>query len=423
MLNTSTPRTKYVSRLNCLFIFVKRSLLMLDILPLKQYQENYQAILDGNPLPYGNLRGKVLDSEKFWKDYGDYEPVLRQHVPEKYHKYFSTPTKPHGRRSFDDSVEIGRSYNLSPVKKREPSYGLKDSEKLADDVFDDDRKMYVSRSDDDDPSRSLFQQTYKVLSYDRSAQGEKLNSLVRKISTEFDEVKDENRILRRENTELRTKLRQLQEENHRITSTSELVKKKFDKYYMETMKLRETLAELRKSAGSAATVPAPAPQEASPAKPERPTTSGKAVSADTIDDQLASNEEKMKQLALTTQEELEKLEAENLKLLKQKEVLKHNADVLTVITVGDGVIKVEQKRPEHQNADSSEPKTPQVQIRHLKKDSTPPKPAASCPVCSPARRADVDSDEFSDDSVPLDDTMIYKKTHKSNLLNVGRKHS
>ncbi|KAG7844605.1 hypothetical protein KL941_003981 [Ogataea angusta] len=396
---------------------------MLDILPLKQYQENYQAILDGNPLPYGNLRGKVLDSEKFWRDYGDYEPVLRQHVPEKYHKYFSTPTKPHGHRSFDDSVEIGRSYNLSPVKKREPSYGLKDSEKLADDVFDADRKMYVSRGDDDDPSRSLFQQTYKVLSYDRSAQGEKLNSLVRKISTEFDEVKDENRTLRRENTDLRTKIRQLQDENHRITATSELVKKKFDKYYLETMKLREVLAELKNSASSAATAPVPAPETASPAKPERPATSAKVVSADTIDDQLASNEERMKQLALTTQEELEKLEAENLKLLKQKEVLKHNADVLTVITVGDGVIKVEQKRPDAQKPDSGEHRAPQVQIKHLKENGTPPKPPASCPVCSPARKVNFDSDEFSDDSVPLDDTMIYKKTHKSNLLNAGRKHS
>ncbi|KAG7892560.1 hypothetical protein KL906_002828 [Ogataea polymorpha] len=396
---------------------------MLDILPLKQYQENYQAILDGNPLPYGNLRGKVLDSEKFWRDYGDYEPVLRQHVPEKYHKYFSTPTKPHAHQSFDDSVEVGRSYNLSPVKKREPSYGLKDSEKLADDVFDADKKMYVSRSDDDDPSRSLFQQTYKVLSYDRSAQGEKLNSLVRKISTEFDEVKDENRILRRENTELRAKIRQLQDENHRITSTSQLVKKKFDKYYMETMKLREALAELKNSATSAATAPAPEPHNPSPAKSERPATPEKVVSADTIDDQLASNEEKMKRLALTTQEELEKLEAENSRLLKQKQVLKHNADVLTVITVGDGVVKVEQKRPNAPKMDPGEPKTPQVQIKHLKRDSTPPKASASCPVCSPAGKADFDSDELSDDSVPLDDTMIYKKTHKSNLLNIGRKHS
>ncbi|KAH3671142.1 hypothetical protein OGAPHI_000853 [Ogataea philodendri] len=379
---------------------------MLDTLPLKQYQENYQAILDNNPLPYGSLRGKVLNSDQFWRDHGDYEPVLRQHVPEKYHKYFSSPRKT--PRALDDSIEIGRSYSLSPVKKREPSYGHKESEKLVDDLFEADRKQYVSRADDDDPSRSLFQQTYKALSYDRSAQGEKLNSLVRKISTEFQEVRDENGVLRRENNNLRSKLKQAKEENQSITSATEFVKSKFDKYYAETLKLREELARLKTS-----------PQEAA-----QPPQTQQTTSHQTLDEQLAMNEERMKQLALSTQQQLEALETEKASLLNQKESIHINPEMVTVITVGDGVIKVEQKQ-----ANGEKPS--QVRIQHAnapptaKEPQEPKEPAkASCPVCSHEKKVNFESDDGSDDSVPLDDTMIYKKTHKPGLFSAAaNKHS
>lgn len=128
---------------------------MLDALPLDQYKTNYRDIIHDQPLEYGNMKGLVLDKERFRRDFDDFDVLLRKNVPGKYKGYFSLPGNAKkctdtfndpvdDEEVFDDDytddIEYGRSspskgsYKLSPIKKQShrkiPSISIKDSEDL-----------------------------------------------------------------------------------------------------------------------------------------------------------------------------------------------------------------------------------------------------------------------------------------------------
>lgn len=89
---------------------------LFDALGTPQYFQNYEALLAGDPLPHGNLRGRKLDKNAFFKDHSDYEVLLRNDIPEKYWEYFD------GNRDDDDDgdseIEIGRGgVNISPQRR------------------------------------------------------------------------------------------------------------------------------------------------------------------------------------------------------------------------------------------------------------------------------------------------------------------
>lgn len=83
---------------------------LFDALGTPQYFQNYKALLSGEPLPNGNLRGRTLDKNAFFRDYSDYEVLLRNDIPEKYWGYFNED-------DYSD-IEIGRGgINVSPQRK------------------------------------------------------------------------------------------------------------------------------------------------------------------------------------------------------------------------------------------------------------------------------------------------------------------
>lgn len=80
-----------------------------DALATQEYFANYEALLAGEPLPHGNLRGKRLDKNAFFKDNSDYEVLLRKDVPSKYWGYFTDD---------DMEIEVGRGpVSVSPQRR------------------------------------------------------------------------------------------------------------------------------------------------------------------------------------------------------------------------------------------------------------------------------------------------------------------
>lgn len=124
---------------------------MYGIIPLEAYVANYDAILESKPFKYGNMKGKILNKSKFFKDHSDYEVLLRKEIPDKYTQYFNTPkdeqqpvelddnifnskveiNDDEDDKYFDVEIEYPRSnnLNLSPIKSPMEK-GVKDSEVL-----------------------------------------------------------------------------------------------------------------------------------------------------------------------------------------------------------------------------------------------------------------------------------------------------
>lgn len=149
-----------------------------DALPLDQYKANYAAIIHGKPMPYGNMKGKVLDRELFRRDYDDFDLLLRKNVPAKYALYFKGD----------------KPYNLSPVKKTKPkipSVNVKDSQDLQS---HQPLKQNLFKSDEDLDSDEEPSYNYLVAeTTDRSGLSELVNGLVRKLHR----LEGENRALRK----------------------------------------------------------------------------------------------------------------------------------------------------------------------------------------------------------------------------------
>ncbi|KAF6010648.1 hypothetical protein HII13_002761 [Brettanomyces bruxellensis] len=181
---------------------------MLDALPLDQYKTNYRDIIHDQPLEYGNMKGLVLDKDRFRRDFDDFDVLLRKNVPAKYKGYFNPPgnakisTDNLDRSMLDEQImddddtediEYRRSspskmtYKLSPIKKRShkkiPSISIKDSEDLKApeaDIFHiskKEAKRPLQQLKTTDGLDSLVEQTYRYI--DENLRGDtQLSNLV-----------------------------------------------------------------------------------------------------------------------------------------------------------------------------------------------------------------------------------------------------
>ncbi|GMG25631.1 unnamed protein product [[Candida] boidinii] len=83
---------------------------MYDTLSIDQYKANYAAMLNNEPIPYGNVKGMVLKDSV--KDSVDYDLLLRKNVPsDLIRKYFTFPIENDiGKENFtNENIKLAQS--------------------------------------------------------------------------------------------------------------------------------------------------------------------------------------------------------------------------------------------------------------------------------------------------------------------------